>query len=231
MSDADQIKTKDTDAISSEVRAVMKRGPKSARRPSREEQLRLAQKVGERLRESREFSGYSQNRAAVLLGYSNSSRLAKIEQGYSTQIPLWVMKKAAQVYQVSLDYLLGNSECMEPEDRAQYLLRDTIALMREDWERQRWRDMLVTGNLARRVGYIESQVVALEREARTAAAALEAFAAINPGWEDMRGGAPLAASIARTNCHARTAVSRLLQYRQEARMARGSVEQMPLDVF
>lgn len=222
---------KTTDDIASAVRAVYKRGPRSTRRLSREEQLQLAKHVGERLREAREFSGYSQNKAAGMLGYANSGRLAKIEQGYSTQIPLWVLKKAALVYQVSLDYLLGNSECMEPEDRAQYVLRDTIALMREDWERQRWRDMLVTGNLARRVGYIESQVVALEREARTAAAALEAFAALNPEWEDMRGGAPLAASIARTHCHARTAVARLSQYRQEARMARGSVEQMPLDVF
>ncbi len=72
--------------------------------PSRQEQAVLAKAVGARMREARELAGMSQIYAAKQLGYSNSSKLAKIEGGKdSSQIPMWVIKRSARLYDASID--------------------------------------------------------------------------------------------------------------------------------
>ena len=46
----------------------------------------LSKTIGARLRQARDLCGYSQMKAAELLGYSNSSRLAKIEGGLGINV-------------------------------------------------------------------------------------------------------------------------------------------------
>jgi transcriptional regulator with XRE-family HTH domain len=69
---------------------------------------------GARMRKARELNGFSQLRAARLLGYQNSSKLNRVEFASDTNsIPFWLIPKAAEVYQVSADFLLGLSDAWE----------------------------------------------------------------------------------------------------------------------
>lgn len=191
--------------------------------PSRQDQAVLARKVGERMREARLMVGLSQLTAARQLGYANSSKLAKIEGGKdSSQIPLWVIKRCSCLYDVSVDYLLGNTETMEAEDTRHVALREMSTHMREHWERLRQRDVMVEQALRERVVAIEETIVLLEREAGEASVAMSRCAELNPGWQDMRGGSRLFDAIERTAAAARTSRSKLNRYRREARAAGGA---------
>lgn len=72
------------------------------------EQIQVVRTFGGRMREARELCGYSQIKAAKLLGYQNSSKLAKIEGATDTNsIPLWIITKSSRVFDVSVDFLFG----------------------------------------------------------------------------------------------------------------------------
>lgn len=97
--------------------------------PSGKEQRLLAMAVGERLQIARDQAGLSQKDAAQLIGYANSTKLSKIETGrHSSQIPLWALKRAAQVYDVSLDYVFNLGEGFNAEGvRTQELMQELHA--------------------------------------------------------------------------------------------------------
>lgn len=196
--------------------------------PNRQDQASLARGVGVRMREAREMVGLSQLNAARQLGYANSSKLAKIEGGKdSSQIPLWVIKRASCLYDVSVDYLLGNTETMEAEDARHAALREMMVHMREHWERLRERDVIVQQGLLERFIVIEQLVTLLDCEAAEAAAAMARFVELNPGWLDMRGGSRLVDAVERTSAAARTARTRLNRHRRESKAA-GGVPQLDL---
>lgn len=71
--------------------------------------------VGERLAKARELNGYNQIAAARLLGYATPAPLSKIEAGQPA--PTWLVPRAAQVFSVSSDYLLGLSNYPERDPR------------------------------------------------------------------------------------------------------------------
>ena len=97
--------------------------------PSGKEQQLLAVAVGERLQIARDQAGLSQLNAAKQIGYSNSTKLSKIETGRpSSQVPMWVLKRAAQVYDVSLDYIFNLGEGFNAEGvRTQELMQELHA--------------------------------------------------------------------------------------------------------
>lgn len=91
-------------------------GPASEKQRKAED-ARLRQIFGERMYKARvEINGWNQLHAAKMLGFSNSSPLAKIEMGDA--FPRIMPAIAARVYRVSTDYLLGVSdfeyECRPP---------------------------------------------------------------------------------------------------------------------
>lgn len=191
--------------------------------PSRQDQASLARAVGVRMREAREMVNLSQLSAARQLGYANSSKLAKIEGGKdSSQIPLWVIKRASCLYDVSVDYLLGNTETMERGDVDHAALREMNVHMRESWERMRQRDVMADLALRKRIVAIEDAVALLERDATEASIAMARCVELNPGWADMRGGSRLFDAVERTAATARTARGRLNLYRREAHEAAGA---------
>jgi DNA-binding XRE family transcriptional regulator len=74
-----------------------------------------------RLLSAREMNGLDQLTAAKQIGYTKSTQLCLIECG-KREAPDWMMRRASDVYSVSLDYLFGVSE--EPErDPATAMLR------------------------------------------------------------------------------------------------------------
>ncbi|MCO7216862.1 helix-turn-helix transcriptional regulator [Halomonas sp. OfavH-34-E] len=194
--------------------------------PSRQEQVLLASQVGERLREAREMQGYSQVKAAQMLGYANSTKLAKIEGGRdSSQIPLWVVKRAGVLYDVSIDYLLGNTESMEVGEVRNHAARDAIILMREEWERIRWRDMVATREVQDRLEAVESLVTLLVDQVGEAEDALARVEELNPRrWDNVKGGARLQSAVDRAAATGRTAQGKLKRLHRDARSAAGGVQ-------
>ena len=171
--------------------------------------------------------GLSQIVAAKQIGYSNSTKLSKIETGkHSSQIPIWVLKRAAQVYDVSLDYLMGITESMEREDTRHSVFREMMVHMREDWERARQRDVMVQSSMLDRIKGVEGSVLHINTEAEAAEVAMLRLIELNPDlWEELKGGHKALSSIQMTAAAARTARRNMLRFRNENRAAGGAAQQ------
>lgn len=193
--------------------------------PTRADQVLLAQQIGERMLEAREMQGYSQIRAGQLFGYSNGSKLAKIEGGReSSQVPAWVLKRAGQVYDVSVDYLLGNTERMEVDEQRSQAARDMIILMRDQWEQQQWRDTLIIRSALDRVTAMEEDIQLLSSQLNEAVMALSRIEKLNPEhWDEIRGGSRLQSVMKRAAATVRATEGKLKRMRQEAKAAAGGV--------
>lgn len=77
-----------------------------------DEGRKLRRIVGPRLVRARALSGYSQTEAATALGYSTPAQVNLWEMGRRLP-PIFELIKAAEIYSVSLDYLIGVSH--EPD--------------------------------------------------------------------------------------------------------------------
>jgi transcriptional regulator with XRE-family HTH domain len=160
------------------------------------EDARLRKVFAERMFKARhELNGWTQLHAAKMLGFSNSSPLAKIEMGESFARTLPGI--AARVYRVSTDYLLGISdfdyECRPPGTE--------------------WESAIVNANAAFFQMAMNDHAKALARIARSTGVSVDGLAKvivvaskakevfgriqeINPeAWGDVKGGTRLEAVI------------------------------------
>jgi len=192
--------------------------------PTRAEQAELAHAVGARLKEAREMACLSQQQAARMLGYSNSTKLSKIESGrHSSQIPLWVLKRAAELYDVSPDYLTGITETMERDEDKHSLMREMMVHMRESWESMRMRDVAVQGAMLERVKSIEDGLALVDAENQEAREAMQRFIELNrKAWLDMRGGARLESAVERAAEASRHSRARVKRFRADNAMSGGN---------
>lgn len=158
----------------------------------------LAKNIGRRLRAAREIAGIPQSVAAKRLGYANSSKLAKIEGGTDTNsVPHWMILRAARIYEVSIDYLYGESDDWELSSRA-CQERDVSKWVFETWEAARQRDMDVLRKLVIRFDAINSSVTTMFLASQDVNDAMTRFIELNSeSFEDMRGGARLVSAIHR----------------------------------
>lgn len=181
---------------------MAKRIPLSILRKSRSEsmveQSDLAKKVGERFREARELVPMTQLSAAEKLGFSNSSKLAKIENGMDTStVHFYTIWKAAQLYNVSVDFLYGLSDDWE-RDPIVYQERQIGAWLHEQTVRAVSREINMTRILANRLSVVEKAVVSGLSDISTLVSVIDDFAK-NDGFEDMRWGAKLLRIAAETS--------------------------------
>lgn len=166
--------------------------------PLQLEQILLAQAVGTRMRAAREAAGMSLLAAAQQLGYGKSSKLAKIESGKdSTQLPLWLITRCARLYEVSADYLIGNSETMEVDSLRHIALRETMMHMRERRENLLERNVTVQRQTLTRAASAEQIAAEMTAAAMEVRAAMARIAELNPDWQDIRGGPRLVGAIGR----------------------------------
>jgi len=75
---------------------------------SRQVNARIRRIVADRILKARELNGYAQVEAAGLFGYRNSSQLSQWETG-KRMPPMKELIRASEMYQVSVDFLLGLS--------------------------------------------------------------------------------------------------------------------------
>ena len=177
----------------------------------KQDQASLAQTIGARMREARELCDMPQSVAAKRLGYSNPSMLSKVEWATDRNtVPLWLIVRASRLYDVSIDFLFGCSDDWETG-----LQRPVQGWLLDTWQAARVRDMAELEKLHRRVTAISRLLPTVADEAERTAEAIRRFAEINPGFDDMRGGARLAAAAENLIRHAAKANSTAQRFRVE----------------
>ncbi|WP_322056780.1 helix-turn-helix transcriptional regulator [Paraburkholderia sp. J63] len=172
------------------VRSSLTRFVRNRSLPSELEDLR------HKLIVARVMQGMLAVEAAEKFGYANSTQLSLIESGERPTPRDWrFLKQAAEVYSVSIDWLLGLSPTMEPDSRVahQYaLLRGTESIM-AGFVTQITTAMIQTAS--------ETQPLAKELE-RVVSAVDEHIARFSTliaqeAFEDLPGGAPVVATAQR----------------------------------
>ena len=155
-------------------------------------QLDLVKTVGARLKASRELNNLSLSEAARRLGYSNSSKLSKVENATDTNsVPLWLIRDAARIYDVSVDYLFGLTRDWETG-----VPRGVTGWLMDEWEHQRRRDASALAALAGRVDACATMIPALAADAVAVRVALDRLAELNPeAWPEIRGAGRLFTAI------------------------------------
>ena len=195
--------------------------------PSKQDQAVLSCEVGIRMRESRIMSGLSQVDAANRLGYQNSSKLAKIEKGQSSRIPLWVIRKAAILYDVSCDYLFGVTETMERDDVSHASLRELHAFMFADFDKRHAQDIAVMIAIRTKLETIQQMIVLAAQQAQQLEEA-KLFIEQQPEWQDIKGGNRLINYIDRLNHTVNSSSLRFKDINREMQAKSGTEYQMNL---
>jgi len=194
----------------------------------RQEQAAAVKTIGARMRAARELCNLSQNAAAKRLGYSNSSKLSKVEGATDTNsVPLWLILRAANVYEVSIDFLFGASDDWETGARMTQE-REVSAWLHDTWEKARQRDMEVLKRLHDRMQTLAQTVADMVVLAEDAGLALTRFAELNPAFEEMRAGSRLVAAVERASNAAKSAKTKMARFRMECTLAAADTHQLSL---
>lgn len=183
---------------------------------SLQDRMTLVRTIGSRMREARELAGLSQQEAAMLMEYKNSSKLAKIELASdTTSVPLGAILKASRIFEVSIDFIFGETDDWERDPR---IARErAVGKWLFDWlEKTRTRDAAAFTELARRVETATAQISRLADGAEQSRMAFDRFRDMNPMFEDLIGGARLEACIARLE--------------EDGRKARAALRRLHLDL-
>lgn len=193
-------------------------------------QAAVVKSIGIRMREARELCNISQSVAAKRFGYSNPSKLSKVEGATDTNsVPLWLIVRASQIYEVSIDYLFGVSDDWETGARMSQE-RDVSQWVFDTWEKARQRDMEVLKKLHNKVDAMGGAIADMLAAAENADAAMLRFAEVNPEFEDMRVGARLLSSIERVSDSAKNAKAKMTRFRCECTVASRDTNQLSLSI-
>lgn len=197
---------------------------------TRMEQAAAVKTIGARMRQARELCNLSQSAAAKRLGYSNSSKLSKVEGATDTNsVPLWLILRAAKVYEVSIDFLFGVTDDWEVGARMS-IERETSAWLFDTWEKARQRDMAALKKLHDKVEAMGEAVAQMLTTTDDAGAALARFIELNPGFEDMPGGARLLSTVGRATGAAKGAKAKMTRFRLECSIAAADTNQLSLTI-
>ncbi|GAB3390734.1 helix-turn-helix domain-containing protein [Lysobacter fragariae] len=177
--------------------------------PSKLTQHELVKTVGQRLREARELNNLSQSEAARRFGYANPSKLSKVEAATDTNsVPLWLIRNAAEVYEVSVDFLFGVTDDWEVG-----VPRGTQAWMLDAWERMRQRDLLALDMVHREVVSVSSGIDGMLSGVSELSAVISAYCTRNPQFEETLGSATVIHRMAKLEAAARNAEASLKRFR------------------
>jgi len=167
----------------------------------RHEQAALVRRIGERMRHARELCNMSQIEAARCLGYANPSKLSKVESAIDTNsVPLWLLRDAAALYDVSVDFLLGLTDDWETG-----VPRGTQGWMLNMWEQFRQRDMLALDRVHREVVVATGHLELMLGAVRELSLATGAYRERNPDFDDTAGSATLVSRLGRLEAAASAA--------------------------
>lgn len=217
---------KSIDKPFSSARSTAKK-PKPTQTPSRQDQATLSLEIGLRMLESRKMAGLSQIDAARRFGYSNPSKLSKVEKGVSPQIPIWLIRKAAIVYDVSCDYLFGVTATMERDDVEHAALRELHAFLYAEFDKRNGQNIVDLAALRQRLIDIESMIVLADLQGDQLMECANNIIK-QKAWLEIKGGNKLYNCVDRL-CHTiKTSSKRYKDIRREMRVKSGTEYQMNL---
>lgn len=177
------------------------------------EQCEIVKTFGVRMKEARELCNMSQLAAAKKLGYANSSKLAKIEHATDTNsVPLWLIRRAAKLYDVSVDFLFGMSEDWERDPKVAQE-RDVYRWVREEMEAELAHSINERRALKNQITTLEAAIADIAPAVEQCQAAVVRFQEINPEFQDMRGGSMVVASIEQAGKVTRGATAAMRRYK------------------
>lgn len=195
---------------------------------TRMEQAAAVKTIGARMRQARELCNLSQSAAAKRLGYSNSSKLSKVEGATDTNsVPLWLILRAAKVYEVSVDFLFGVTDDWEVGARMTQE-REISSWLWEAMEKARLRDMATLKKLHDRLEAMGDSVGAMLTAGEDVGTAMTRFMELNPIFEEMPGGARLLGAIERSSASAKGAQAKMARFRVECSLAAADTHQLSL---
>lgn len=189
----------------------------------------MVRTIGERMRQARELCNLSQSAAAKRLGYANPSKLSKVESSTDTNsVPLWLIRKAAEVYEVSVDFLFGFTDDWEVGARMTQE-REVSAWLADAWSTGRERDLLALKQLNDRLSVLRESIavgIAMMREADTA---LDRFSELNPAFEeDMRGSNRLVNAVKNARAAAEQSNAKLAKLKLDCKEANADTPQLTM---
>lgn len=156
-------------------------------RDTKKEQLAAVRTVCRRLRAARELCGMRTEVAAAALGLSNKNVLLRHEAEVDkTIIPIWLILRAAKVYEVSIDYLFGITDEWETG-----VHRGVQGWMLDQWQTLRLRDLAALANTQNKIEAAFSTVPDLVNSVKAIADAVVRVRALNPDFDDLKAGARL----------------------------------------
>lgn len=151
--------------------------------------------VGRRFVEARGLAGLSQIRLANAIDVEKGL-VCRVELGIDVGegVPGWVLHRAAVACGVKTDFLLGLTAESEPDEPGP-TFREVAHLSNVRAVREREEHALETALLHERVSAFRELAASMDAAAQAVQADLQRVADLNPGWEDMKAGARLAASV------------------------------------
>jgi len=164
--------------------------------PEDKAEIAVLKIIAARLKEARGLAGIHSYQTANWIGVS-SSELTALEGGIRSA-PLSTIKKAAEIYDVSIDYLFGEAEdwekCLEVRKERDFSVHLQNLFVEEQ------------AKIAVKLVDQDNQITALTEAVTVLAPAIkEVYEAIlrlwelNPSFEDMPGGAPVISSLDRAD--------------------------------
>lgn len=189
----------------------------------------MVRTIGVRMRQARELCNLSQSAAAKRLGYANPSKLSKVESATDTNsVPLWLIRKAAEVYEVSVDFLFGFTDDWEVGARMTQE-REVSAWLVKAWNDGRERDLLALKQLNDRLGVLRESIAIAHALTREADAALERFSELNPQFaEDLRGSNRLVTAVKNATAAAEQSRTKLVRFKLDCRDAAKASDQLTM---
>ena len=167
--------------------------------------------ICDRMRESREISGFNQDVAAGLLGI-NIADYRNIENGVDVpDLSLDFLIAAGNVFDVPLDFLIGNTD--DWECGIERRNNDVISIMMNEWQRKR----LETVNQIRiqdnKIKIIGRTIGIYQEAISECRIAIDKFKKLNPQFQDMKAGAAVVGSIKRAEMAVDKAQGDLKRYK------------------
>ncbi|WP_025915599.1 helix-turn-helix transcriptional regulator [Herminiimonas sp. CN] len=165
----------------------------------RRQQSVLVKTIGARMAEARDLCNLSQSEAARRFGYANPSKLSKVELATDTNsVPLWLIVRAALLYEVSLDWLFGITDDWETG-----VPRGVQGWMYDAWQKARERDLASLKHLHAEIAAVSTHLTAMAAGAHEVTQALDTLRARNPAFDDMPASGTLAGRLERLQERAR----------------------------
>lgn len=160
------------------------------------EQAKIIKSIGQRMRQAREMCNLSQVEAARRFGYSNPSKLSKIEGATDTNsVPLWIIVRAASLYEVSIDFLFGASDDWETGARMTQE-RQVSAWLFGEFDRHRTMAMRVLFSLNDQIEAMAESLPGHHAVALEVQRTLGRCRELNPtSYANLRGGANLESAV------------------------------------